>query len=173
MRYFIDTEFLEQGANFPIHLLSIGIVAEDDRTYYAVNAECPLELANSFVRKRVIPAIHNELILHPELAKPRSVLRDEVLAFIDQGAGSPEFVVYYGSYDWVVLCQLFGDMANLPKGWPMAPFDIKQWKDMLGVPRLPSQGKGEHHALADAHWTRRSYDYLSERAQYLDRIRNS
>ena len=34
MRYFYDTEFLEDGET--IDLISIGIVAEDGREYYAV-----------------------------------------------------------------------------------------------------------------------------------------
>jgi hypothetical protein len=53
----------------------------------------------------------------------------------------------YADYDWVVLCQLFGAMVDLPKGWPMYCRDIKQWADELGNPQLPEQGKGEHHAL--------------------------
>ena len=30
-RFFLDTEFIERGADFPLVLLSIGIVAEDGR----------------------------------------------------------------------------------------------------------------------------------------------
>lgn len=39
MRYFYDTEFLEDGKT--IELISIGIVAEDGREYYAVNDDAP------------------------------------------------------------------------------------------------------------------------------------
>ncbi|TWH05595.1 uncharacterized protein DUF5051, partial [Rhodococcus rhodochrous J45] len=37
MKYFYDTEFLENGST--IDLISIGIVAEDGREYYAVNSD--------------------------------------------------------------------------------------------------------------------------------------
>ena len=39
MRYFYDTEFLEDGRT--IDLISIGIVAEDGRELYLVNANAP------------------------------------------------------------------------------------------------------------------------------------
>ena len=41
MRYFLDTEFIEDGKT--IDLLSIGIVAEDGRELYLQNVECNLE----------------------------------------------------------------------------------------------------------------------------------
>lgn len=39
--------------------------------------------------------------------------------------------------------------------------DIKQLCDSLGNPKLPVQGKGEHHAIADARWNRKAYEFLN------------
>lgn len=39
MKYFYDTEFLDNGTT--VDLISIGIVAEDGREYYAVNLDMP------------------------------------------------------------------------------------------------------------------------------------
>lgn len=36
-----------------------------------------------------------------------------------------EFYTYYGAYDWVVFCWLFGKMIDLPKGFPMFSRDLK------------------------------------------------
>jgi hypothetical protein len=58
------------------------------------------------------------------------------------------------------LCQLYGTMMDLPKGWPMYCRDVKQWCDMLGNPKLPEQKSTEHHALLDAHWTREAWLFL-------------
>lgn len=44
-RYFYDTEFLEDGST--IEFISIGIVCEDDREYYAVNADCDFKRIRS------------------------------------------------------------------------------------------------------------------------------
>ena len=39
MKYWYDTEFIETGAKNPIDLISIGMVAEDGREYYAISTE--------------------------------------------------------------------------------------------------------------------------------------
>lgn len=52
MRYYIDTEFIEDGST--IELISIGIVSEDDRRYYAINSDCDLSKANDWVKENVI-----------------------------------------------------------------------------------------------------------------------
>lgn len=157
MRYWLDTEFLDNGFG-PIHLVSLGLVAEDGREYYAVSADCPLELANDWVRAHVIPQ------LRPELARPRGRIRDEVAAFIAAGGPDPELWGYVVAYDWVVFCQLFGTPRDLPPGWPSYLRDLRQWADLLGSPPLPPQAESEHHALADARWNREVWEYLSRLA---------
>ncbi len=72
----------------------------------------------------------------------------------------PEIWGYYADYDWVVLCQLFGTMMQLPKGWPMYCRDVKQFCDWLGNPKLPKQKGAEHNALADAAWTKEAWEFL-------------
>jgi len=41
----------------------------------------------------------------------------------------PIFYGYYSDCDWVVFCQLFGKMIDLPKGFPMYCIDLKQTLD--------------------------------------------
>src|SRR5690606_11798062 len=77
--------------------------------------------------------------------------------------GKPEFWGYYADYDWVVFCQLFGRMMDLPKGFPMYCRDIKQLCDELGNPKLPEQSSIEHHALADARWNKEAWEFLKVR----------
>jgi hypothetical protein len=91
--------------------------------------------------------------------KDPTQIREEILFFV--GQGKPEFWAYYGAYDWVALCQLFGALIEIPKGWPYYCRDIKQFCDSLGNPKLPEQGKGEHNALADARWNKVAYDFLT------------
>ena len=152
MRFWFDTEFIEDGKT--IDLISIGIVAEDGRTFYAINNECDYDRASDWVHDNVI--VH--LKAHTESWLNRLEIRDAVLAFV--GTDRPELWAYYADYDWVVLCQLFGTMMDLPKGWPMYCRDVKQLCDERGNPALPEQGKGEHHALADAKWTKAAWEFL-------------
>lgn len=171
MRYWFDTEFIEDERT--IDLISIGIVAEDGREYYAENADCDISKANAWVMQNMFPHLfhvrggHSDAHLPGTIRadcpfKPGGVIAAEIVTFVNAGAGKPEFWGCYADYDWVVLCQLFGTMMDLPKGWPMLAYDLKQWCDMLGNPKLPEQGKGEHHALADARWNKQAWELLAD-----------
>jgi hypothetical protein len=152
MRYYLDTEFIEDGRT--IDLISIGIVAEDGREYYAVSAEFNESKASDWVRANVLPHVGSD----PR--KKREQIRSEIVAFVGASPGKPRFWGYYADYDWVALCQLFGRMIDLPKGWPMYCCDLKQMCATLGDPELPKQTTGEHHALADARWNAEMHDFL-------------
>jgi hypothetical protein len=155
MRYFLDTEFIESGGRKPIHLLSIALVSEAGREYYAESADAPRSEANEWVKANVFPSL-NKILPKPEY----QIVRD-ILTFCNPATyGKPEFWGYYADYDWVVFCQLFGSMSQLPKDYPMYCRDLKQWCDDLGNHQLPEQGKNEHHALSDARWNRRVYEFL-------------
>lgn len=172
MRYWLDTEFIEDGKT--IDLISIGIVAEDGREFYAQSNQFDARKASDWVRENVLSHLQHYQGRDTELPcgcsgdeagcpwmYPRTIA-NEVIKFCDpQHYGKPEFWGYYADYDWVVLCQLFGTMMELPKGWPMYCRDLKQWCDDLGNPKLPEQGKGEHHALADARWNRQAWQFLT------------
>lgn len=174
MKYWFDTEFIEDGKT--IDLISIGIVAEDGRELYRQSLEFDATKASSWVRENVLPhLIHLDLndvgtwpgfwtACHNRCQGEcgwvlRLKMRQDILAFVGDDP-KPEFWAYYADYDWVVLCQLFGTMMDLPKGWPMYCRDVKQWCDMLGNPTLPEQTGTEHHALADARWTKTAWEYL-------------
>lgn len=157
MKYFIDTEFIERGHKYPIQLISIGIVAEDGREFYAISNEFDPLTASDWVKENVISRLGSDT--QPQ---PIWMITKDVEAFIREGSGKPEFWGYYADYDWVVFCQLFGTMMDLPKGFPMYCRDIKQLCVSLGDPVLPKQATAEHNALADAKWNLEAYDYLNE-----------
>jgi 3' exoribonuclease, RNase T-like len=174
VKYFYDTEFLELGPGHPIYLLSIGIVAEDGSEMYLQNLDCPTHLASDWVVENVFPHLQDFTptersggIRRPDanakVWQRREAIANQVARFINSGEGKPEFWGYYADYDHVALCQLFGTMMDLPKGWPMYTRDIKQLCVSLGNPKLPEQGKGEHHALADARWNKVAYEFLMSR----------
>lgn len=148
MRVWFDTEFIEDGRT--IDLISIGLVCEDGLSYYAENSECNHDNANEWVKKNVLRHLKGGSV-------PRHFIASEIKRIVGD---KPEFWAYYADYDWVVLCQLYGTMMDLPKGWPMYCRDIKQLCDSLGNPPLPEQLSIEHHALNDAIWTRDAFTYL-------------
>ena len=70
MKYFIDTEFTEGPhtsifgyRHHAIQLVSIGIVAEDGREYYAINDKYNPRLSNDFVKNHVIPNLNEPFLV--------------------------------------------------------------------------------------------------------------
>lgn len=152
MRIWFDTEFVENGRT--IDLISIGAVREDGGIFYLENAECDFDAASDWVKENVLP----HLLCGARLL-PKAEIAQQFRAF---AGDEPEFWAYYGAYDWVALCQLFGTMMDLPKGWPMYARDLKQAIDLAGVGKPPTQTDNEHHALADARWTRDAWLWLRD-----------
>ena len=242
MNYYYDTEFIEWtqkkmfGQTKPtIDLISIGIVCEDGREYYAISKDFNLkeawnrydEIKDGFrdfgltpnykkvywIRDNVLKPIFIELrakeVEEYNIAQRRNVVLDfptysfcfrefkrlinkygktnkQIATEIKEFVGTEEtignweqvkdkmntqFYGYYADYDWVVFCWLFGNMIDLPKGFPMYCIDLKQtldekikksWKDVEmstwghngieNITKLPNYPKqtNEHNALEDA-----------------------
>lgn len=172
MRYFYDTEFIEDGHT--IDLVSIGILAEDDREFYAVSSEFSVERlsANQWLVENVRPSLpggetpgcrciarwHLDRE-HPDV-RPRAQIARAVRDFLLAGPTKPELWAWYAAYDHVALCQLWGAMIDLPDGIPMFTCDIQQERVRLGNPPLPKQADGLHNALADARHNRLMFTAL-------------
>jgi len=169
MRYFLDTEFLETGST--IELISIGIVAEDGREFYAENSEFNWYNATDWLNENVKPHLWGSAI-SPDMRTMwssfdiaggflmRSSFEKLIWEFCKPSVyGKPEFWGYYADYDWVVFCWLFGRMIDLPVSFPKYCRDLKQWADDLGL-KIPPPPGIEHHALIDARWNKEAYDFL-------------
>jgi len=163
MKYFLDTEFIE-GFHKPlfgkrrhfIDLISIGIVAEDGREYYAISSEYDYHKADNWVKDNVIHKLYCQTIhgdnrnrfradrFHKTFGKTNKQIAQEVFEFCTQDEITLEkakyyditykycdieFYAYYADYDWVVFCSLFGRMIDLPNGFPMYCKDLKQELD--------------------------------------------
>ncbi len=113
MRFFYDCEFIEDGTT--IELVSIGVVDEDGREFYAVSTEFDPTRAIDWVRRNVLDKL-------PAPADPawRSLerIRADLLAFLTEPNGSIELWAWMSAYDHVVLAQLWGDMRALPRVIP-------------------------------------------------------
>lgn len=160
-RIFLDTEFDEDGRT--IELISIALVHEDGREYHAVSTEFDPGHCNEWVTQNVLPHLPTD----PTLWKTRKVIADDIRVFVlgDGSGGKPSFWAYFADYDWVALCQLFGRMIDLPKGFPMYCNDLKQRMATLGLNRedMPAQAGVYHSALEDARWVREASLWLDAR----------
>ena len=160
-RWFLDTEFNEDGRT--IELISIALVSSDCmRRYYAVSSEFNPDACNDFVKQHVLPNLGNTQ------PKTRKQIAADVLALLRDDKSKPEIWGYFADYDWVVFCQLFGRMVDLPDGFPMYCLDLKQLMHMLGVKKdqLPQQVDADkHNALNDAEWIQLATKVLQTRME--------
>lgn len=178
MRYFYDCEFIEDGRY--IDFVSIGIVAEDGREYYAVNRFASWERLRrtkfQWIRENVwkhLPTTGPEQlslrIHHPDV-KTKGVIAGEVRNFLLHGETEDklppvELWADYPAYDHVALCQLWGSMMDLPDGIPMRTNDIIQLAESreISEKNFPKQDPATvHHALYDARHNARVYRFLNQ-----------
>lgn len=178
IKYFFDTEFIEafhkplfgKRRHF-IDLISIGIVCEDEREYYALSNEFNPNDADEWVKNNVLIKLideYNSKITHGiyvdtenivqsikylqrHYGKSNEQIKNEVMEFcspsptipkgVEYEKACPEFYAYFADYDWVLLCSLFGRMIDLPECFPMYCTDLKQMMDERGL---------------DNHWKKRN-----------------
>lgn len=185
MRYFYDTEFLEDGST--IDLISIGIVCEDGREYYGVNSDADWERIrkDNWLMENVVSSLPTHstgqvkrstsfgsardwtwggLNLRDVHVKPKWVIRNEVREFMaigDEGDPKAELWADYAAYDHVALAQLFGRMIDLPEWIPMYTHDFQQRLDDLGRPEVPVPSEGTHNALDDARHLKVQFDAVA------------
>ncbi len=168
MKIWYDTEFLEQGPSNPIRLISIGMAREDGAELYAINSDMHPGLIthHDWLNKHVVKYLpinskgtnwdydHKEA----KYLRTRSQIREEVKHFVLNSLSEPQLWAWYGSYDHVVLAQLFDTMAKLPTGFPMWTNDLRQEFERLpGDIAVPHQNINLHRAIDDARWCRETW----------------
>jgi len=146
VRWFYDCEFVERRDRVT-DLVSIALVAEDGREYSAVCTEHDDRDALPWVRTHVLDRL-------PSPADPAWRSRERIRTDVEElllGSGdSPQLWAWYGAYDHVVLCQLWGRMPDLPRRMPRFTRDLRQLWEQLGSPPLPPPPRDAHDALVDA-----------------------
>lgn len=163
MKYFYDTEFYEDGER--IHLISIGMVAEDGRELYMeTQFDWTMVPDSHWLWENVYPHLtHDRFVKQDIAASVRQFVTNYGSDFNNELWG------YYSAYDHVVLAQLFGRMVDMPEGVPWFTQDIRQLKEMLKNEgwryEFPKQTSVEHHALEDAKWTKYAYNHIMKFAQ--------
>lgn len=167
MIYAYDLEFLEDGKT--IDLISIGIVAEDGREFYAVNSDMDQDRIrrSEWLMTNVVPHLplsrpidtkrafgdntppHFTLSARDVRIRPRWVIANEVREFF----ASDDFVRLWadcGAYDHVTLMQLWGPMIRKPAALPYFTHDLQQAREQQPDVELPPDPENAHDALADA-----------------------
>lgn len=173
MKVFYDWEFEERYGS--VDCISAGFVREDGKElYFVLDSFNTLSVAkNDWLMKNVMCSIDHEevtshitglgtpvkdLIITDKHKVSKQGARNLLVGFVDDIW--PDFWAWYGAYDHVALCSLFGSMIDLPKNFPMFTQDLKQLHKQKGSPSMPYQMEGKHNALDDARFNVTRYNYL-------------
>lgn len=175
MKYTYDFEFIEDGRT--IEPISMGMVNMDNgqELYLVFNDFDTRKVAkHNWLMKNVMSSIDHEQFVVTDfegapvirdiyVTHPGAVSKAEgarrLIEFV-QGDPDIEWWNWYGAYDHVALCQLFGTMMDLPDGFPMYSNDLKQLHKEAQWCSMPKQPEGLHNALEDARFNVVRYKYL-------------
>jgi len=167
MRYYIDTEFNENGYKQPIELISLAIIDQYGTSLHVQLSDgWSLDNSSEWVKTNVIPHL-------PKLKMTRAELRNAIDTWIGfkafQNNERSEFWGYYADYDWVLFCQLLADrMVDLPAYMPHYCNDLVQECKARGVflhelkNAVPQMGTA-HDALDDATTLWARHEWLLKR----------
>ena len=150
-RYFYDCEFIEDGR--VVDLVSIGVVDEFGREFYAVSTEFDDTKAIPWVRRNVLDKLPSP---SDRAWRSRERIREDLYAFLMEPIRGRdeqmELWAWFAAYDHVALAQLWGPMTGLPRPIPRFTRELRQRWDDLGRPPLPPKPEGTHDALVDARY---------------------
>ena len=165
-RYFIDTEFYDPPHDgFNIEFISIGIVAENNKEFYGIyngfdEAKCKAESPwlNDNVLNKLLP--NSERVDLP-------FIRQGILDVIDN-CNELEFWAKNGTYDFYIICRLFGGLSGLrstllaKKGVTKIYFkDSNDLRRELNYPQTPQLAESDkHNAIVDARHEKIEFDCM-------------
>ncbi|MGB3491710.1 MAG: 3'-5' exoribonuclease [Elainellaceae cyanobacterium] len=174
MKIFFDTEFT--GLHQHTTLISIGLISESDRTFYAEFNDYDRSQLNNWLREYVMPhlrfrAVHTatpELNFeHHEMKAAQSVIVAALSKWIAQ-FDAVEMWADCPAYDWVLFGSLFGGALNMPEHIFSNAFDVATLLKISGIApdtdRKAFAGMSDmslHNALDDAKLAKACYEKLA------------
>lgn len=155
MKVFFDTEF--SGLHQNTTLISIGMISEDGRKFYAEFNDYDKTQVDSWLQENVIDnllfkappkdqqeyymasrtednIIGNDLYESYNLDMRGST--EEIKVELEKWISQFDSVEMWSdclAYDWVLFCQIFGHAFSIPKNVYYAPFDICTMMELKGI----------------------------------------
>lgn len=180
MKIFFDTEFT--GLHQRTTLISIGLIAQDGKTFYAEFIDYDQTQVDDWLKENVL----RKLILPNESngVGVDGFVGDTVFIkkHLESWLSQFDHIEMWSdclSYDWVLFCQIFGHAFNIPKNIYYIPFDICTLFKARGVDPdisresyafdvIPNDIK-KHNALWDANVIKMCYERLMKEGSWAKR----
>ncbi len=175
-KIFFDTEFT--GIHKNTTLISIGIVSDCGKSFYAEFTDYDKSQIDDFLTKNVLPKLHLEEKFSSKLGGDILQVKgskQEIKKHLEEWLIKFEKVQMVAdvlAYDWVLFCDIFGTAFDVPKNIHYIPIDISTIFYQRGIDvdidRHKYIGVSDklknlfsHNSLSDAHLTKECYIKLS------------
>lgn len=168
MKVFFDTEFT--GLHQNTTLISIGLVSEDGKTFYAEFTDYDKKQIDEWLQTNVINNLARSLGELYYMADSTAYgKKHEVVRELEKWLKQWDSVEIWSdclSYDWVLFNQLWGHAFKIPKNIYYIPFDICTLMKIKGVDPDISREEyvgttgAKHNALHDALVIKACYEKL-------------
>lgn len=183
-KIFLDTEFT--GLHKNTTLISIGLVSECGKTFYAEMIDYDYMQLNPWILENVIHNLTNQTMLDNSYTNSEGnmnckcdskwleiYLKHWLLQFKEVEIWSDCL-----AYDWVLFCNIFGEAFKIPENIYYIPFDIcTSFKELgidpdinreeyAGMDTGLTKGSQKHNALWDAYVIQGCYKKLDEERKY-------
>lgn len=172
-KYFFDTEFhcFKWKGVTTIQLISIGMVDENGNKLYLISKEFSTKKAwaNYWIRKNVCMKLDSSIVNYKTFkdyinnyGSTREVIKNTITEFCKN---NPEFWVYNGSYDWVVLNWIFMNTNYAEENFNNYPMDLGNVIELFGInikklkEEIPNNNL--HNSLEDAKWNKRVWEFIN------------
>ncbi len=176
MRIFFDTEFT--GLHQNTTLISIGLVAENGRAFYAELTDYDKSQIDNWLQVNVIDNLTGFKGLAPDVVFACGD-SGHVCKALSSWLAQFDAVEMWSdclAYDWVLFNQLWGHAFNIPKNIYYIPFDLSTLFKVNGIdpdidreafafeegPKAMASYGEKHNALWDANVIKACYDKLTK-----------
>lgn len=170
---YFDTEFT--GLHQNTTLISIGLISEDNKTFYAEFTDYDTTQCDEWIKENVL----SKLYLHETntLVSPESTTiignKEDVRYALGVWLSQFESITMVSdtlAYDWVLFCNIWNHAFNIPKNVYYIPIDIATMFVDKGIdPDINREAfantnlTNKHNALHDAKVIKECYHHLLNR----------
>jgi hypothetical protein len=171
MKLFFDTEFT--GLHQRTSLISIGIVDDDDKMFYAVFNDYQLNQVDDWIANNVIKNLDLKYEDYPAVTTiygDTKKITNELVKWLDYYVAADYLTMWSDclAYDWVLFNELFGGALNIPPNINYIPRDLCTLMEIKGVdPDINREqfsemenNSNKHNALFDAIVIKKCYEKL-------------
>jgi hypothetical protein len=139
-KIFFDTEFT--GLIQDTSIISIGLISECGKTFYAEFVDYDKSLVNDWIKENVISNliltgwnVDTHYFPHNNHVTACGTI-DQIHIMLDHWLRQFECIEIWSdclAYDWVLFCEIFGHAFNIPKNIYYIPFDIATVFKLKGI----------------------------------------